>query len=493
MKASEGENKDRSVPAAKRGKDLSEALTSPIFDIVSDVAREKSVHAYVIGGFVRDHLLGKTSKDIDIVVTGSGIDVAKAVAERTKSKDIALYKNFGTAMVRYRDFEIEFVGARKESYRKDSRKPIVEDGTLQDDQTRRDLTINALAIGLNAEDYGELIDPFGGFDDLHKRIVRTPLDPERTFSDDPLRMMRAIRFCAQLKFRLSEDTLKGIQSNAERIHIVSMERIAEELNKILMTERPSKGFKLLEKTGLLKLVFPELDAMKGVEVREGKGHKDNFYHTLEVVDNLAEYSAGLWLRWAGLLHDIAKPLTKRFDPVVGWTFHGHEDKGARMVPKIFRRLKLPLDQKMKYVKKLVALHLRPMAIATEQATDSAARRLLFEAGDDIDDLMLLCKADITSKNKKKVRQYLENYEMVREKIREVEENDRIRNWQPPISGEEIMQTFGISPGPQVGNIKSAIKDAILDGEIRNDRAEAIRFMLEKGSELGLTPKEKPQA
>ncbi len=462
-------------------------LQGRVFQTVSEAGEALNVPVYVIGGYVRDLLLGKECKDIDFVVVGKGIELAQKVAKKLSCGNITVYKNFGTAMLRFRDFELEFVGARKESYREGSRKPLVEDGTLTDDQNRRDLTINALAISLCPEDRGTLIDPFGGCEDLKKGIIRTPLDPFSTFSDDPLRMMRAIRFATQLRFRLSEETLKGIRENGERIDIVSMERITEELNKIIMTGKPSKGFKLLEKTGLLKRIFPELAKMKGVEVREGKGHKDNFYHTLEVLDNVAAFSGGLWLRWAALFHDIAKPQTKRFDPVVGWTFHGHEDKGARMVPKIFKRLKLPLDRKMKYVKKLVALHLRPMAIASEQATDSAARRLLYEAGDDVEDLLLLCKADITSKNPKKVDQYLKNYEWVKERIEEVEEKDRIRNWQPPVSGEEIMETFDMEPGPKVGEIKSAIKEAILDGEIPNDRNEALKFMVEKGRELGLEP------
>lgn len=466
---------------------LAHHLTHPVFRAVGSIADERGVQAYAIGGYVRDLLLGRPCKDIDIVVEGSGIDMAEACARALKAGKVTVFKRFGTAMFRHGDYEIEFVGARKESYRSDSRKPIVENGSIEDDQRRRDFTINALAIALNGADFGKVNDPFNGLHDLETKLIRTPLDPDITYSDDPLRMMRAIRFATQLKFTIEPESLDSIGLNAERLSIISMERVSDELNKIMLAQRPSVGFKLLYSTGLLGMILPEVIKLRGVDRINGIGHKDNFYHTLEVVDNVAVTSDNLWLRWSALLHDIAKPQTKRFIQGQGWTFHGHEDKGARMVPKIFQRLKLPLDQKMKYVQKLVALHLRPIALTKEEITDSAIRRLLFDAGDDIDDLMLLCRADITSKNEDKVQRYLRNYDTVKEKLLEVEAKDQVRNFQPPISGELIMETFGIRPSEPVGIIKNAIKEAILDGEIRNDFKEAHHFMLVRGKELGLTP------
>jgi poly(A) polymerase len=461
-----------------------------IFEIISRVAEREKIEAYVIGGYVRDHIMGRDhpDKDIDIVVLGDGTEMARAVA-REISKDISVtvFKNFGTAMFRYMNYDIEFVGARRESYSRNSRKPSVSPGTLEDDQNRRDFTINALAISLNRSSIGEVLDPFGGLADIKNRILRTPLDPDTTFSDDPLRMMRAVRFASQLNFTVSEETLASITRNAERIKIVSAERITTELNKILSTDKPSAGFLLLEQTGLLAIILPELDRLKGVEDKEGKGHKDNFHHTLKVLDNTAAGSDDLWLRWAALLHDIAKPVTKKFVPGTGWTFHGHDFIGSKMVPEIFTRLKLPLNDRMRYVKKLVGLHLRPISLVQDEVTDSAVRRLLFEAGDDIDDLMLLCEADITSGNRMKVQKHRENFSLVRSKLREIEEKDAVRTFQPPVHGEEIIATFGIAPGPVVGIIKTAIKDAILDGLIPNDHDAARQYMLEKGRELGLTP------
>lgn len=467
--------------------DFSHVLELPVFQILKKVVEKEGCDAYVVGGFVRDTLLGKQAKDVDIVTVGDGIALAKAVAETIGNTNVTVFKTFGTAMLRYDDWEIEFVGARKESYSPDSRKPNVEQGTLRDDQLRRDFTINALAFSLSAHDFGKLIDPFGGLMDLEKKLIRTPTDPKITYSDDPLRMMRAIRFSSQLQFKIESKSLKAISEMHERISIVSAERITTELNKIIASEKPSIGFKLLFETGLLGIFFPEMVDLHGVEVINGHRHKDNFYHTLEVLDNTSRLSDNIWLRWAAILHDIAKPATKRLSPEAGWTFHGHEDKGARMVPVIFKRLKLPLDAKMKYVQKLVSLHLRPIALTKEEATDSAIRRLLFDAGDDIDDLMMLCKSDITSKNEEKVARYLSNYEKVKKKLVEVEEKDRVRNWQPPISGEFIMETFGIQPSREVGIIKNTIKEAILDGKIHNNFSEAKEFMLEEGKKLGLKP------
>lgn len=461
-------------------------LTHPIFKIISDCADEMNIPAYVIGGWVRDLLLNRPCKDIDIVAIGSGIELAERVAKKLGNKfHVNVYKNFGTAQIAYEDYDVEFVGARKESYRSESRKPIVENGTLEDDQNRRDFTINALAISLSSKNYGELLDPFNGIKDMESKIIRTPLDPDVTYSDDPLRMMRAIRFSTQLNYTIAANSIASITKNKDRIKIISKERITDELNKIILAPIPSIGFKLLFDTGLLQIIFPEMQALYGIEIRDRKSHKDNFYHTLEVLDNICKTTDDLWLRWAAILHDIAKPPTKRFEEDHGWTFHGHEDKGSRMVPKIFADLKLPLNEKMKYVQKLVLLHLRPIVLAKSEVTDSAIRRLLFEAGDDIDDLMKLCEADITSKNEYKVQKYLKNFELVRQKLKEVEEKDNIRNWQPPISGEDIMKAFNIKAGPEVGIIKNAIREAILDGIIKNDHKEAYNFMLEKGKEIGL--------
>ncbi len=462
-------------------------LTHPIFKAISTAAEELNVETYVIGGFVRDILLKRASKDIDIVCVGSGIELAERVSKLLKLKKVSVFKNFGTAMLNYKDWEIEFVGARKESYQRNSRKPIVENGSLEDDQNRRDFTINALAICLNKSRFGEMIDPFNGETDLRNGLIKTPLTPKETFSDDPLRMMRAIRFSAQLNFKIETSSVEAIKSERERIKIVSQERITDELNKIILSDVPSIGFKLLFDTGLLEIFFPEMTALFGVDEKNGLTHKDNFYHTLQVLDNISKNTDSLWLRWSAILHDIAKPPTKRFDPQQGWTFHGHEDKGARMVPEIFKKLKLPLDAKMKYVQKLVRLHLRPIALVKETVTDSAVRRLLFEAGDDIDDLMTLCGADITTKNPKRMKRYMKNFALVQLKIKEVEEKDHLRNWQPPISGEAIMTAFNIKPSKEVGQIKNSIKEAILEGEIQNEKSQAWQLMLTLGIELGLKP------
>lgn len=466
---------------------MEQFLTNPVFKVVSAVAGEMNLRAFVIGGFVRDLVLKRDNRqDIDIVVLGSGIDFAHRVAEHLDpGMPVKFFRNFGTAMLNYEGWKVEFVGARKESYRLNSRKPIVEDGTLEDDQNRRDFTINAMAIELSPANFGMLVDPFNGLQDLHDRIIRTPLDPDITFSDDPLRMMRAIRFATQLGFSIDPVCFESIRKNAGRISIVSMERVSDELNLIVMAGKPSVGFKLLDSAGLLQIIFPEFCELKGTEIIEGKGHKDNFSHTLAVLDNVAGVSDNLWLRWGAILHDIAKPLTKKYVQGTGWTFHTHEFKGARMVPNIFRRLKLPLNEKMRYVEKLVLLHLRPIVLADDIVTDSAVRRLLFEAGDDIDDLMTLCNADITSKNPAKVRRFIDNFAIVRQKLKDIEEKDRLRNWQPPISGEVIMKTFNIPPSKQVGLIKDAITEAILEGEIPNEFDAAYRFMIEEGRKLGL--------
>lgn len=455
---------------------------------IAEAAEDLGYPTYAVGGFVRDRILSRPCKDIDIVCVGSGIELAKASAKFfPKKSKVSVFKNFGTAMFKVGDVELEFVGARKESYQRNSRKPIVEDGSLSDDQNRRDFTINALAISLNKDNYGELIDPFGGMRDIDLRIIRTPLDPDITFSDDPLRMMRAIRFSTQLGFNIEPMTLKAIERNAERISIVSQERITVELNKIIESDKPSKGFKILFKTGLLKLIFPEMQDLHGVETIDGKSHKDNFFHTLQVLDNLAKKSDDLWLRWSAVLHDIAKPVSKRFDSENGWTFYGHDAVGAKMVPKIFRKLKLPMNEKMKYVQRMVALHLRPIGLNKSITSDSAIRRLLFDAGDDVEDLMMLCESDITTKNREKKIRFKKNFDIVKRKLKKIEEKDHIRNFQPPISGEEVMKCFGIKPGRSVGIIKNSIKEAILDGNIKNKREDAWGFMLMKGKELGLEP------
>ena len=459
---------------------MKKCLNDPIFSIISQVADDEKIRVFVIGGFVRDFILNRPSKDIDVVAIGNGIDIATKVAEKLGPKvKVNVFKSFGTAMVRSKDYEIEFVGARKESYRQNSRNPIVENGTLEDDQNRRDFTINALAISLNKNTYGELVDPFNGVKDLDDKIIRTPLNPDTTFSDDPLRMFRAVRFASQLNFKIEDETYKSINRNKERI--------IDEINKILLSPKPSIGLKIIENTGLLAEFFPELAMLKGVDSKEGKMHKDNYYHTLEVVDNMRTKSDNLWILWAALLHDIAKPKTKKFIKNIGWTFHGHEFSGAKMIPAIFTRLKLPLNDKMKYVQKLVQLHMRPIVLSQEIVTDSAIRRLLFDAGDEIDDLMLLCEADITSKNEKTVKKHLNNFKIVRDKLIEIEEKDALRNFQPPISGELIIETFNLKPCKTIGDIKNAIKEAILDGVIKNDYKEAYNFMINKGKDLGLTP------
>jgi len=469
---------------------LKQHIQHPIFSIVSQAADELAYESYVIGGFVRDVILERTQPiDIDFVCVGSGIELANKVSELVRNDTkVKVFKNFGTAMLRYQDLELEFVGARKESYRSDSRKPIVEDGTLEDDQNRRDFTINTLAIRLNKEYFGELVDPFDGIKDLVNKIIRTPLEPNITYSDDPLRMMRAIRFATQLNFKIEESSLKAIKDNASRLEIISQERITEELNKIILSSKPSIGFKLLFNAELLHQFFPKMVELQGVDIIDNKGHKDNFYHTLQVLDNICENTGNLWLRWAAILHDIAKPDTKKFEEKQGWTFHGHEFLGSKMVPKIFNQLKLPLNEKMKYVKKLVRLHLRPIVLAQEIVTDSAVRRLLFDAGEDIDDLMTLCDADITSKKPEKVNRYLNNFQLVRQKIKDVEERDHIRNMQPPISGEEIIDIFDINPSKEIGILKNAIKEAILDGIIANEKKEAYQFLIKKAAEIGLKPK-----
>lgn len=467
-------------------KDLRPYISSRLFTVVAAIAKSRNEPAYVIGGYVRDILLERECKDIDIVVVGDGIAFAQQVAERLGNHhDARYYGQFGTAMIRYQDMVVEFVGARKESYQHLSRKPEVSTGTLEDDQKRRDFTINAFAISLNETDYGQLIDPFSGLNDLSKGILRTPLDADITYSDDPLRMMRAIRFATQLRFTIDADSFQAISRNKNRIRIISIERVADELNKIILAPKPSIGFKLLFDAGLLQIIFPQMAALQGIETINGKSHKDNFYHTLEVLDNLCLTSDDLWLRWSAILHDIAKPPTKKFDPQQGWTFHGHEFRGAKMVPGIFKHFRLPLGESMRFVQNLVLLHLRPIVLAQEIVTDSAVRRLLFDAGDDIDALMLLCEADITSKNEYKVKKYRDNFELVRQKLKEIEAKDKIRNWQPPVSGEMIMEAFGLQPGRTVGTIKTAIREAILDGVIGNNFEDAYAFMKQEGQRLKL--------
>ena len=458
---------------------LTELLAAPVFHLIGEVADEMHLEAYVVGGYVRDLFLERPSKDIDVVVVGSGIQVARQVAARLgRHAHLSVFKNFGTAQVKDGALELEFVGARRESYSHDSRKPIVEDGTLEDDQQRRDFTINAMAVCLNRERFGELVDPFDGVWDLEDRLIATPLDPDVTFSDDPLRMMRCIRFATQLNFEIEPETFEALERNRERIRIISQERIIDEIQKFMASEAPARGWELLFQCGLLEIIFPELYALHGIETMNGRAHKDNFWHTLEVLTNVVRAGGDLWLRWAALLHDIGKPKTKRFDPAAGWTFHNHNFVGEKMVPQIFRRLKLPLDDRMKYVQKLVSLHMRPIVIADEEVTDSAVRRLLFEAGDDIDDLMLLCEADITSKNQQRKQRFLDNFQLVREKFVDLEERDRIRCFQPPVSGEEIMELFHLPPCREVGVLKSAVKDAILDGVIPNEHDAALEFVIQ---------------
>ena len=467
---------------------LNKHLTNPIFKIIAEVAETSKLETYVVGGFVRDILLKrkKNKTDIDFVCVGSGIDLAKQVSKKLEKKiDVKYFNNFGTAMIHYNKEDYEFVGARKESYRSNSRKPIVENGTIQDDQNRRDFTINAMAISLNSSNYGKLIDPFAGISDLETKTIKTPLSPDITYSDDPLRMMRAIRFSSELNFEIENESYSSICKNAERLSIISQERITEELNKILLSEKPSIGLKLLFNTKLLHQFFPEMVELQGVEERGKFAHKDNFYHTLEVIDNIRKNTDNIWLIWSALLHDIAKPQCKRFEEGHGWTFHGHEFLGGKMVPRIFKTLKLPLNEKMKYVKKLVTLHLRPIVLSQDIVTDSAIRRLLFDAGDDIDNLMTLCEADITSKNPKKVSRYIKNFKLVRKKLKEIEEKDHIRNWKPPISGEEIMKIFNIEAGREVGILKNSLKDAILDGKVKNEKEASIEFMKLKAKEINL--------
>jgi poly(A) polymerase len=465
---------------------LKKYISAPIFKKIADAADELEMDCYVVGGYVRDLILERPSKDIDVVVVGSGITIAEALQKKLgRNAYLSVFHNFGTAQVKYHDMEVEFVGARKESYTHDSRKPMVENGTLEDDQNRRDFTINTLAICLNKKRYGELIDPFGGIEDLKEHIIRTPLNPDITFSDDPLRMMRCIRFSTQLNFWIEDETLASIRRNRDRMKIISKERIAEELNKMLTANRPSAGFVLLDECGLLEYVFPELKALQGQETINGRSHKDNFYHTLEVLDNICEHTDNLWLRWAALLHDIGKPASKRYEPRIGWTFHNHNYLGEKMVPDIFRKMKLPMNEKMKYVQKMVSLHMRPIVIAEDIVSDSAVRRLLFEAGNDIDDLMTLCEADITSKNEIRKQRFKDNFQLVRQKLKDLEDKDRIRNFQPPVHGEEIMAYFHLTPCREVGILKAAIKDAILDGIIPNEHDAAYRFMIQKADELGL--------
>lgn len=468
--------------------EIKHLIDQPIYQTIGEAADEFGAKAYIIGGFVRDLILERPSKDMDIVVEGSGIEFAQFLSKKLDGTPVSFFKNFGTAMFNYNGLEIEIVGARKESYRYESRKPLVENGTLSEDQERRDFSVNAISIGLNKPEFGEIIDPFGGLQDLKDGILITPKEPEQTYSDDPLRMMRAIRFATQLGFRIEDKSFEAIKTQKDRIGIVSKERITDELNKIVLAKRPSTGFKLLFTTGLLHHIFPKMTQLHGVEVKNGLGHKDNFYHTLQVLDNVADRSDNLWLRWSAIMHDMAKPDTKRFDRKAGWTFHGHEDLGAKITPKIFKDLKLPLDQKMKFVQKMVRLHLRPIALSKETVSDSGIRRLLFDAGDDLESLMILCESDITSKNDSKVKRYLSNFQKVRAKCREVEESDKMRNWQPPIDGAEIMETFNLGPSREVGILKTAIREAILDEKIDNTYEAAHAFLMSEAEKLGLTHK-----